>query len=49
MKKGEKGYLFIPSSQAYKGTGSANNSGSFVIFPFDPIYFEIEILNVVNE
>jgi FKBP-type peptidyl-prolyl cis-trans isomerase len=49
MKKGEKGYLFIPSSQAYKGTGSANNSGSFVVFPFDPIYFEIEILNVTND
>ncbi|MCS6796433.1 MAG: FKBP-type peptidyl-prolyl cis-trans isomerase [Raineya sp.] len=49
MKKGEKGYLFIPSNQAYRGTGSTNTSGAFVVFPYDPIYFEIEILNVTND
>ncbi len=50
MKRGEKGYLFIPSNHAYKGIGSTNpRTGSFIIFPFDPIYFEMEILNVSND
>lgn len=49
MKKGEKGYLFVPSKQAYGAVGSTNNVGAFTIFPFDPIYFEIEVLNVVND
>lgn len=50
MKRGEKGYLFIPSNQAYRGIGSTNpRTGAFVVFPFDPIYFEMEILNVSND
>ncbi|KOY87643.1 hypothetical protein AD998_17235 [bacterium 336/3] len=44
MKKvGEKGYLLMPSKLAYGSTGTGN------IFPYTPLYFEVEILNVSNE
>jgi FKBP-type peptidyl-prolyl cis-trans isomerase len=49
MKKGEKGFLFVPSRLAYRNFGTQRQDGSFSIFPFDPIYFEIEILDVTNE
>ncbi|GAB4128947.1 MAG: hypothetical protein OHK0045_06960 [Raineya sp.] len=49
MKKGEKGFLYIPSSLAYRNTGSTRQDGTFAIQPFDPIYFEIEVLEVSNE
>lgn len=49
MKKGEKGFLFVPSRLAYRNFGTQRVDGSFSIQPFDPIYFEIEVLEVTNE
>lgn len=49
MKKGEKGFLYIPSRLAYRNIGTNRQDGSFAIQPFDPIYFEIEVLEVSNE
>jgi len=49
MKKGEKGFLYIPSRLAYRNTGTTRQDGSFSIQPFDPIYFEIEVLEVTND
>jgi len=43
MKLGEKGYLFIPSKMAYGARGASS------IRPYTPLYFEIEILNVIND
>jgi len=49
MKKGEKGFLYIPSRLAYRNIGTTRQDGSFTIQPFDPIYFEIEVLEVSND
>lgn len=49
MKKGEKGFLYIPSRLAYRNIGTTRQDGSFAIQPFDPIYFEIEVLEVTND
>ncbi len=49
MKKGEKGFLYVPSRFAYRNLGTQRQDGSFSIQPFDPIYFEIEVLEVTND
>ena len=48
MKKGEKALIIMPSREAYGATGTrAGQSNTFVIRPFEPIYFEMEILDIV--
>jgi len=42
MKLNEKGYLFLTSDLAYGSSGSGS------ILPYSPLYFEVEVLNVVE-
>ncbi len=47
MKKGEKALIIMPSREAYGARGSRPPQSSvFIIRPFEPIYYEIEILEV---
>lgn len=47
MKKGERSFIIMPSREAYGANGTrAGQSNTFIIRPFEPIYFEMEVLEV---
>lgn len=47
MRQGEKAIIILPSREAYGANGTrAGQSNTFIIRPFEPIYFEMEILEV---
>jgi FKBP-type peptidyl-prolyl cis-trans isomerase len=44
MRKGEKGIAILPSALGYGKNGRKNSQNLFVIRPYEPITFELEIL-----
>jgi peptidylprolyl isomerase len=46
MKQGEKGVIFIPSSQAYGERGATNNQGIQVVPGHSPVVYDIEIVSI---
>ena len=47
LRKGEKATLIFPSSLGYTSTGRYDNSTrTYVIPPYSPLIFEVEILKV---
>jgi FKBP-type peptidyl-prolyl cis-trans isomerase len=46
MKQGEKGVIFIPSSQAYGERGATNSQGALVIPGYTPLIYDIEIVSI---
>jgi FKBP-type peptidyl-prolyl cis-trans isomerase len=46
MKQGEKGVIFIPSSQAYGERGATNSNGVLVIPGYTPLIYDIEIVSI---
>lgn len=45
MRVGEKATLVFPSSIGYGINGAKNSSGQYVILPYAPLRFDIEVLN----
>ncbi len=46
MKVGERGFIFVPSSQAYGTQGVANSRGQLVIPRYAPLIYDIELVSV---
>lgn len=46
MKQGEKGVIFIPSSQAYGERGATNAQGALIIPGYTPLIYDIEIVSI---
>jgi FKBP-type peptidyl-prolyl cis-trans isomerase len=46
MKVGERGLIFIPSSQAYGIQGATNSRGELVIPRYAPLIYDIELVSV---
>ena len=46
MKQGEKGVIFIPSSQAYGERGATNQQGALIIPGYTPLIYDIEIVTI---
>ncbi len=46
MKQGEKGVIFIPSSQAYGERGATNSQGVLIIPGYTPLIYDIEIVSI---
>jgi FKBP-type peptidyl-prolyl cis-trans isomerase len=45
LRVGEKATLIFPSSIGYGTSGAKNSSGIYVILPYAPLRFDIEVLN----
>jgi FKBP-type peptidyl-prolyl cis-trans isomerase len=45
LRVGERGTVIFPSSLGYGTRGSQNASGQYVIFPYTPLRFDLEVIN----
>lgn len=45
LKQGEKATLIFPSGQGYKETGTTNSKGEYIIPPYAPLRFDIELIS----
>lgn len=46
LRKGEKAILLFPSTMGYGAQGQTNSSGAYVIYPYAPLVFEVEVVNI---
>ncbi|WP_420146893.1 FKBP-type peptidyl-prolyl cis-trans isomerase [Spirosoma sp.] len=45
LKVGEKATLIFPSSLGYKTTGNVNSDGTYIVPPYAPLRFDIELIS----
>ncbi|UFH55754.1 FKBP-type peptidyl-prolyl cis-trans isomerase [Spirosoma sp. KNUC1025] len=45
LKTGEKATIIFPSSLGYKTSGAVNSAGTFVVPPYAPLRFDIELVS----